>query len=85
LAELPLCLPKLILEALQLALDTSHLTFDSFDPVDRSILRIGRDRQNRRTDCGQRAAGAMAAAGFDTHASPFPLRRNGRKLINQKG
>jgi hypothetical protein len=41
LAELPLRLSKLALEALQLALDTLHLTLDSFDPVDRSILRIG--------------------------------------------
>jgi hypothetical protein len=41
LAQLPLRLPKLLLEALQLALDTSHLTFDSFDPVDRSILCVG--------------------------------------------
>jgi hypothetical protein len=48
LAELPLCLLKLMLEALELALDTSHLTFDSFDPVDRSILRVGRDRQKSR-------------------------------------
>jgi hypothetical protein len=30
-----------MLEALQLALDTSHLTLNSFDPVDRSILCIG--------------------------------------------
>jgi hypothetical protein len=44
LAELPLRLPKLMLEALQLALDTSHLTFDSFDSVDRSILRVGHHR-----------------------------------------
>jgi hypothetical protein len=41
LAELPLRLSQLMLEALQLALHTSHLTFDRFDPVDRSILCIG--------------------------------------------
>jgi hypothetical protein len=74
LAELPLRLPKFMLEALQLALDTSHLTLDRFDAVDRSILRIGRHRQDRRADCGQRAAAsAMTAAGFGTHARPFPL------------
>jgi hypothetical protein len=73
LAELPLRLPKFMLEALQLALDTSHLTLDRFDAVDRSILRIGRHRQDRRADCGQRAASAMTAAGFGTHARPFPL------------
>jgi hypothetical protein len=73
LAELPLRLPKLMLEALQLTLDTPHLTLDRFDAVDRSILRIGRDRQDRRADCGQRAASAMTAAGFGTHARPLPL------------
>jgi hypothetical protein len=61
-----------MLEALQLALDTSHLTFNSFDPVDRGILRIGHERQARRTDCGQRTAGAMTDAGCGTHASAFP-------------
>jgi hypothetical protein len=30
-----------MLEALQLTLDTPHLTLNSFDPVDRSILGIG--------------------------------------------
>jgi hypothetical protein len=62
-----------MLEALQLALDTSHLTFNSFDSVDRSILRIGGDRQDRPTDCGQRTAGAMTDAGFGTHAALIPL------------
>jgi hypothetical protein len=33
-----------MLEALQLTLDTPHLTFDSFDPVDGSILRTRHHR-----------------------------------------
>jgi hypothetical protein len=44
LAELPLRLPELVLEPLQLSLDTSHLTFDGFDSVDRSILCVGHHR-----------------------------------------
>jgi hypothetical protein len=87
LAELPLRLPKLALEALQLALDTSHLTLDSFDPVDRIVLRIGHERQDRRTDCGQRAAGATAPVGLGTHAPAFPLFDETRlldKLINPR-
>jgi hypothetical protein len=44
LAELPLRLPELLLETLQFALDTSHLTLNSFDPVDRSILCVGHHR-----------------------------------------
>jgi hypothetical protein len=44
LAKLLLCLPEFVLELLQLFLEASDLTLDCFDPVDRSILRIGHDR-----------------------------------------
>jgi hypothetical protein len=76
LAELLLCLPEFALKALQLALETANLPLDSFDPVDRGILRISHDRQDRRTDCSERAAGAMAATAFITHAPPVPLPQN---------
>jgi hypothetical protein len=72
LAELPLRLAELMLEALQLTLDTPHLMLDSFDPVDRGIFGIGHHGQDRRTDCNQRTPASMTAAGFGTHASPFP-------------
>src|SRR5260370_10857760 len=82
LAELLLCLPEFALEALQLALESANLTLDSLDPVDRGILRISHDRQDRRTDCSQRAAGAMAAAAFITHAPPSPFRETRREPNN---
>jgi hypothetical protein len=44
LAKLLLRLPEFALEVLQLALKPANLTLDSFDPVNRGILRIGHDR-----------------------------------------
>jgi hypothetical protein len=44
LAELLLRLPEFALEALQLFLEASNLTLDGCDPIDRRILRVGRDR-----------------------------------------
>ena len=44
LAELLLRLPEFALEALQLALKSANLPLDSFDPVNRGILRVGHDR-----------------------------------------
>jgi hypothetical protein len=84
-AELLLCLPEFALEALQLALEPANVTLDSLDPVDRGILRISHDRQDRRTDCSQHAAGAMAAAAFITHAPPSPFRETRREPNNRRG
>jgi hypothetical protein len=33
-----------MLETLQLTLDASHLALNGFDPVDRSVLRVGHHR-----------------------------------------
>jgi hypothetical protein len=85
LAELPLCLPEFALEVLQLALESANLTLDRFDSVDRGILRISHDRQDRRTHCSQRAAGATVAAAFITHAPPFPFRETRREPSNRGG
>ena len=50
LAELLLRLSEFTLELVQLALKAADLMFDSFDPGDRRVLGIGRERQDRRTD-----------------------------------
>ena len=73
LAELLLRLSEFALEPVQLALKPADLMFDSFDPGDRGVLGISREREDRRTDRSQRTADAIAAAGFGNHAPPFPL------------
>src|SRR5580704_13977071 len=50
LAKLLLRLPEFALEPLQFALQSANLTLDSFDPVNRSILRIGRHRHRGGTE-----------------------------------
>ncbi len=69
LAQQLLRLPDFALEALQLALKPVNLTLNSFDPVNRSILRICHGRHYGSTERNHCAAATSAAA---THAPPLP-------------
>jgi len=62
----------------ELALEPANLTLESFNPVDRGILSIGRGRQQGRTEqgeCSHCTAFTAAVPGFTVHAR-LPLLRN---------